>query len=104
MVLAGAKGERITELEVTFKTHQDGERIIGLLFRTSTGREHDVVSWRAFTNEPPPAATISDRLIKCGPHEEIVGFEYLIGVSTYGFVVGATELTANRLVFIILAS
>ena len=75
---------------MTFKTHRDGKRIIGLLFRTNAAREQDVVSWTAFTDEPPPPATISYRLIKCGPHEEIVGFEYLIGVSTYGFVVGAT--------------
>lgn len=80
-IILGPDGERIVELEVTYKGHQDGDRIIGLLVKTSHGREHDVVNWRPFTDEPPPTMDLTRRTLRCKLGQEVVGFEYVMGVS-----------------------
>lgn len=78
----GVNGERIVGLHFTFQRHPNGNRIIGFLIRTNYGQERDISSWALFTTEAPPETETFDETFQCGIEEDIVGFQYVSGVST----------------------
>jgi hypothetical protein len=47
---------------------------------TNLEQTHDVVKWRAYAREEPPAEEVFSKRISCKEGEEVVGFHYVLGV------------------------
>ena len=75
----GIDGERVTGIDVTFQRHPLGNRIIGLLIRTSHGQARDIASWAPFTDENPP--DLYREYLECKVEEQVIGFRYAASVS-----------------------
>ncbi len=60
---------------------REGARIVSMLLKTNHGQQHDIIDWRPFTDEEPPALEVSVRILRPERGHEIVGFCYVTGVS-----------------------
>ena len=82
MVWAGAEGERIVAVRVSYHDPgTNGKRIVALLLETNWGQRRDVANWSAFTDDAPPDNVVQRRELECDTTREIVGLHYVIGVS-----------------------